>query len=102
MRRVPLGLAALLALAIVTSSGTAFARGSSKGGGSKGSSSGSHSKGASPGGSHGVKGHSKKDGTYVAPHKRTNPDKSKANNYSSKGNVNPNTGKEGTKDPSRP
>ncbi len=46
-----------------------------------------------------VKGYPKKSGTYVAPHNRTNPDKSKFNNYSSKGNTNPYTGKKGTKDP---
>jgi hypothetical protein len=46
-----------------------------------------------------VKGYPKKSGTYVAPHNRTSPDKSKANNYSSKGNTNPYTGKKGTKDP---
>ena len=49
--------------------------------------------------SHGVKGYAKKDGTYVAPHRKTDPDASKTNNYGSKGNVNPYTGKEGTKDP---
>lgn len=95
---------ALLTVALTLSGGAAFAKSGSKGGGSK--SSGSHSKssskGGSPGGSHGVKGYTKKDGTYVAPHRQTNSDKSKANNYSSKGNVNPNTGKEGTKDPNKP
>lgn len=47
--------------------------------------------------SHSVKGHVKKDGTYVAPHRATNPDKTQKNNYSTKGNVNPYTGKKGTK-----
>ena len=46
-----------------------------------------------------VKGYQKKSGTQVAPHNRTNPDNSKFNNYSSKGNTNPYTGKKGTKDP---
>jgi hypothetical protein len=32
-------------------------------------------------------------------HRRTNPDKSKNNNWSTKGNTNPYTGKKGTKDP---
>lgn len=45
--------------------------------------------------SHRVKGHVKKDGTYVAPHRATDPDKSKANNWSQKGNTNPSTGKDG-------
>lgn len=50
-------------------------------------------------GSHAVKGHYKKDGTYVAPTQATNPNATKTDNYSSKGNYNPATGKEGTKDP---
>lgn len=48
-----------------------------------------------------VKGYTKKDGTYVAPHSRTTPDKSKQNNYSTKGNMNPHTGKKGTVDPDK-
>lgn len=52
--------------------------------------------------SHAVKGYTKKDGTYVAPSHATNPNGSKTDNYSSKGNVNPYTGKEGTKDPYAP
>ena len=60
------------------------------------------SKSGTSGGSHSVRGYTKKDGTYVAPHSQTNPDSSKRNNYSSKGSVNPYTGKEGTKDPDKP
>lgn len=45
-----------------------------------------------------VRGYTKKDGTYVAPHHRTAPDNTLSNNYSTKGNVNPYTGKEGTVD----
>lgn len=52
----------------------------------------------SSGGSHAIRGHTTKNGTYVAPSRATNPDKSKANNYSHKGNVNPYNGKQGTKD----
>ena len=52
-------------------------------------------------GSHSTKGYTKKDGTYVAPHRQTNPDKSKVNNWSAKGNTNPYTGKDGTKDPDK-
>lgn len=48
-------------------------------------------------GSHAVKAHVTKKGTYVAPTRATNPDKTKANNYSHVGNVNPATGKEGTR-----
>lgn len=50
-------------------------------------------------GSHAVKGHVTKDGTYVAPHRATNPNGTKADNYSSKPNVNPHSGKAGTVDP---
>ena len=48
-----------------------------------------------------VKGYTKKKGSYVAPHQQTAPDKSKANNYSTKGNTNPHTGKKGTVDPDK-
>lgn len=44
---------------------------------------------------HQVKGHTKKDGTYVQPHRQTNPDQRRNNNYSSQGNFNPSTGKQG-------
>jgi hypothetical protein len=46
-----------------------------------------------------VNGYTKKDGTYVAPHERTAPDATKANNYSTQGNTNPYTGKAGTVSP---
>jgi len=49
------------------------------------------------GGSHSVRGHVTKNGTYVQPHRATNADGTKSNNWSQKGNVNPYTGKEGTK-----
>lgn len=71
-----------------------------KGGGH--SRSGSASKGANSGGSHAVRGHVKRNGTYVAPTRAKNPNGTKQDNYSSKGNVNPATGKEGTKDPNKP
>lgn len=44
----------------------------------------------------------RKDGSYVQPHRRTLPDNSKLNNYSTKGNINPYTGKKGTVDPYNP
>jgi hypothetical protein len=46
-----------------------------------------------------VRPYTKKDGTMVDGHHRSAPDGSKSNNWSSKGNVNPFTGKPGTKDP---
>lgn len=45
-----------------------------------------------------VRGYFRKNGTYVAPHYRSSPDSSVWNNWSTKGNVNPYTGKAGTKD----
>jgi hypothetical protein len=53
----------------------------------------------SSGGSHRVRSYTKKDGTYVPGHRQTNPDGTKINNWSTKGNVNPYTGKPGTKNP---
>jgi hypothetical protein len=44
-----------------------------------------------------VKGYYRSNGTYVAPHYRSNPDGNVYNNWSTKGNVNPYTGKVGTK-----
>jgi len=51
--------------------------------------------------SHNVRGYTKKDGTYVAPHRATDPNKTQRDNWSSKPNVNPYTGKEGTKEPKK-
>ncbi|OPY69259.1 MAG: hypothetical protein A4E63_01862 [Syntrophorhabdus sp. PtaU1.Bin050] len=61
-----------------------LARGGSRGGGYRS-------------GSVRVKGHTTKSGKYVAPHYRSSPNKSKRDNWSTKGNVNPYTGKRGTK-----
>lgn len=52
--------------------------------------------------SHAVRGYTRKDGTYVAPHRATNPDSTRMNNWSTRGNVNPYTGKIGTVDPYKP
>ncbi len=38
-------------------------------------------------------------GTYVAPHYKSSSNKSRLDNYSTKGNYNPYTGKKGTVDP---
>lgn len=43
-----------------------------------------------------VSGYFKKNGTYVAPHYRSNPDGNPYNNYSFPGNTNPYTGKTAT------
>ncbi|OGE80453.1 MAG: hypothetical protein A2660_03215 [Candidatus Doudnabacteria bacterium RIFCSPHIGHO2_01_FULL_45_18] len=46
-----------------------------------------------------VKGYTKQSGTYVQPYIRTSPNKTKLDNYSTKGNINPYTGKKGTVSP---
>lgn len=46
-----------------------------------------------------VKGYYRKDGTYVRPHVRSNPDGNPYNNWSYPGNVNPYTGKVATGNP---
>ena len=43
-----------------------------------------------------VRGYTTKKGTYVAPSYRSSPNKVKYDNYSSKGNYNPYTGKKGS------
>ena len=43
-----------------------------------------------------VKGHTRSDGTYVAPHYRSTPNNVQYDNYSTKGNTNPYTGQRGT------
>lgn len=48
---------------------------------------------------HSVRGHITKKGTYVAPHKQTNPNQTQRDNWSAKGNTNPMTGKDGQKNP---
>lgn len=52
---------------------------------------------ADAGGYHHVRGYYRSNGTYVQPHYQTNPDSSRANNWSTRGNVNPFTGEPGTK-----
>lgn len=44
-----------------------------------------------------VNGYYRSNGTYVAPHYRSDPDGSCSNNWSSYGNINPYTGKIGTR-----
>lgn len=46
-----------------------------------------------------VKGYTKANGTYVAPHYRSAPNNSRSDNYSTRGNVNPYTGQAGTVKP---
>ena len=46
-----------------------------------------------------VRGYTRSDGTYVAPHYRSSPNNTRTDNYSTRGNVNPYTGQPGTRDP---
>ena len=88
-------LAYLLAAALLFASNVAYARGRG-GGGSHRSSSRSSSSSTKSGSVH-VKGYTTKSGKYVQPHYRSAPNKTQKDNYSTKGNVNPYTGKKGTK-----
>lgn len=49
----------------------------------------------------GVRGSYRSNGTYVQPHYRSDPDSSRWNNWSTKGNYNPYTGKKGYVSPFR-
>lgn len=49
--------------------------------------------------SHYTRGYFRRDGTYVQGYHATNPNGTKLDNYSTRGNVNPWTGKPGTKSP---
>ena len=44
-----------------------------------------------------VNGYTKSNGTYVQGHYRSSPDSTRSNNWSTKGNTNPYTGKAGTR-----
>ncbi len=46
-----------------------------------------------------VRGYFRSDGTYVAPHYRSAPNSTTLDNWSTKGNVNPYTGRVGTRNP---
>ena len=74
-------------------SGSVYARGGSYRGHSS-----SYSSHSSNGGSnHAVRGYAKRNGTHVSAYHATNPDRTRNNNYSTTGNVNPYTGRAGTK-----
>ena len=77
----------------VALSGNVYARGSSYGGQSSYKSSYSYGSRSD----HTVSGYTRSNGTYVQPSHATNPDSTRNNNYSTRGNMNPYTGKYGTK-----
>jgi hypothetical protein len=49
--------------------------------------------------SNSVDGYTRRDGSYVAPHTRTNPNATQYDNYNSRGNYNPYNGSTGTRSP---
>lgn len=49
--------------------------------------------------SNSVDGYTRRDGSYVAPHTRTNPNATQYDNYNSRGNYNPYSGSTGTRSP---
>ena len=51
--------------------------------------------------SHSVRGYARHNGTYVAPHRQTDPNHTQYDNWSSKGNINPYTGRRGYKAPKK-
>lgn len=93
MKATVLGLAVL---ALVATSTVASARGGHGGGRSTGSYSYSPGTGSKPSSTY-VPSHIRKDGTYVEGHRRSTPDQNFTNNWSTKGNDNPYTGKDGSR-----
>ena len=87
-----IALAAIGALVVTAS--PALARGGHGGGHSGGHSSSSSS---SSSGEHYTRSYTTRSGTFVQGHYSTNPNGTRNDNYSTRGNVNPHTGEEGTK-----
>ncbi len=85
-----------LATVLVLGLGSNAVAGRRGGGGGHARASGMSGTGSSSS-SHSVRGYTKKNGTYVAPHRQTNADHTQLNNYSTKGNYNPSTTKTGTR-----
>lgn len=83
MRSISIGILALTALAFAGEA-AAQSRGNSGGYGSQPQGTGSNPR------SNSVDGYTNKNGNYVQPYQRTNPDNSRGNNYNAPGNYNPN------------
>jgi hypothetical protein len=79
----------LISLCIISVSLPAEARKGGSGGGGRYAGTGSNPN------SHAVRGHTTRNGTYVAPHYATNPNQTQRDNYGAKGNYNPHNGKTG-------
>src|SRR5437868_2559898 len=94
-------LLVLLAISLLSLSGS-IAEAQRRGGGGGRSSSSSRASGTgtrsnTSSGTVNVRGYYRRDGTYVAPHRRTAADGNFDNNWSTRGNINPDTGRPGTK-----
>jgi hypothetical protein len=88
----------LVIAAVTTISVPAFARGGGGHGGSHSSSHSSHyGSGSVNSHEHTVRSYTRKDGAHVDSYRATNPNHTRNDNYSTVGNVNPHTGKAGTK-----
>lgn len=81
----------LLLCMLVVASGEAEARGGRYGGRSIGPGTGSNPR------SYSIRPHSRRDGTSVTPHRRSTPNRGWRDNWSTKGNVNPYTGRKGSR-----
>ena len=88
------GIALAAAGALILVASPSLAR--SGGGHSSGHSSSHSSSSKSSTGEHYVVGHTTKTGEYVQGHYQTNPNGTRNDNYSTRGNINPHTGEEGT------
>ena len=84
----------IMFVVLVACAGSAFAHSSSYGYGYQSYSSGNY---AGSTGQHYVDTYSRSNGTVVQGHYQTNPNDTKADNWSTKGNQNPYTGQWGTK-----
>jgi hypothetical protein len=85
-------LVVAIALAILPTSAVA------RGGGHSGYHfSSSHTSSYHAPGEHYVSGYVRSNGTYVSGHFQTNPNGTRNDNYSTRGNINPHTGEPGTK-----
>ena len=93
-----LKIALCAASILIVPIGVAARGGGGHGGGHSG---GSHSSRSSYGSvsthEHSVSGYTRRDGTYVHSYKATDPNGTRNDNFSTRGNVNPYTGEAGTK-----
>ena len=90
---------AIAGVALIVLAGPAMAQygGTSS---NKGYGSGTYGTGSNPN-SNSVDGYTRRDGTYVQPYQRTNPNNTQLDNYGTRGNTNPYSGQTGTSSPRR-